>query len=78
MSGNNKAAIDHYSTISNIEMDDDHYHSYFYALALRGNGDINKSTQIMKRVANNTFATREARTSTTTSKTTTLTFEIFG
>ena len=60
MSGNNKAAIDHYSTISNIEMDDDHYHSYFYALALRGNGDINKSTQIMKRVANNTFATREA------------------
>ncbi len=60
MSGNNKAAIDYYSSVSNIEMDDDHYHSYFYALALRGNGDINKSTQIMKRVANNTFATREA------------------
>lgn len=60
MSGNNKAAIDHYSNISNIEMDDDHYHSYFFALALRGNGNLAKSSEIMKRVANNTFATREA------------------
>ena len=60
MSGDNQAAINHYSKISNIEMDDDNYHSYFYALALRGSGDTEKSSTILKRVAENTFATRGA------------------
>lgn len=60
MAGDNQAAIRHYSAISNIEMDDDNYHSYFYALALRGSGDTEKSSAILKRVAGNTFATRGA------------------
>ena len=60
MSGDAEAAINHYSKVSNLEMDDDLYHSYFYALALRGNGDTEKSSAILKRVAENTFATRGA------------------
>mgnify|MGYP001207304516 FL=1 len=60
MAGDDQAAIRHYSVISNIEMDDDNYHSYFYAIALRGSGDTEKSSAILKRVAENTFATRGA------------------
>ena len=60
MAGDNQAAIRHYSTVSDIEMDDDNYHSYFYALALRGSGDTERSSAILKRVAENTFATRGA------------------
>lgn len=60
MAGDSQAAMNYYSKVSNIEMDDDNYHSYFYALALRGNGDTEKSTTIMKSVAENTFATRGA------------------
>ena len=60
MSGDNQAAINHYSKVSNIEMDDDRYHSYFYALALRGIGNTERSSAIFKRVAENTFATRGA------------------
>ena len=60
MAGDNQAAIRHYSTVSDIEMDDDNYHSYFYALALRGSGNTEKSSAILKRVAENTFATRGA------------------
>ena len=60
MSGDAEAAINHYSKVSNLEMDDDLYHSYFYALALRGTGDTEKSSAILKRVAENTFATRGA------------------
>ena len=60
MSGDNQAAINHYSKVSNIEMDDDRYHSYFYALALRDIGNTERSSAIFKRVAENTFATRGA------------------
>lgn len=57
MEGNPNEAIADYNKLNKEVMDNDSYHSYFYALAKKAIGETEESTELLNRLANDNFAT---------------------
>ena len=57
MEGNPNEAIAAYNNLTKEVMDNDSYHSYFYALAKKAIGETEESTILLDRLANDNFAT---------------------
>jgi tetratricopeptide (TPR) repeat protein len=57
MEGDPEQALGNYTKIPNAVMDNDNYHRYFMALALKATGKEDESKQIMIKLANDNFAT---------------------
>ena len=57
MEGNPNEAIADYNKLNREVMDNDSYHSYFYALAKKAIGETEESTELLNRLANDNFAT---------------------
>lgn len=57
MEGNPDKTIDFYNKLPQQILDDDNYHRYFYALALKATGKTEDSKALMLKLANDNFAT---------------------
>ena len=57
MEGNPELSLENYNKIPPAVMDNDSYHKYFKALALRATGKDKESQEIMIVLANDNFAT---------------------
>jgi hypothetical protein len=57
MEGNPQTSLEFYSKVPDENLDDDNYHKYFKALALRAVGNEEESNIILTKLANNNFAT---------------------
>ena len=57
MEGNPEKSLEFYGKLPQQNLDDDNYHRYFYALALRATGKNDESKSLMIKLANDNFAT---------------------
>ena len=57
MEGNPQNSLEFYSKVPDENLDDDNYHKYFKALALRAVGNEEESNIILTKLANDNFAT---------------------
>ena len=57
MEGEPEKSLEFYGKVPDASMDDDNYHKYFEALALRAVGKNQESNKILSKLANNNFAT---------------------
>ncbi len=57
MEGEPEKSLEFYAKVPDASMDDDNYHKYFEALALRAVGKNKESNIILTKLANNNFAT---------------------